>query len=593
MLRRMVKRVASPPREAPRSTDSGPSTQSPDTEKAELKAMIERKRRNDFVRKRELDMLRRIRREGLTPEQATALHATSRLDEPDSRPTQPPGLVERDVTAKIDAIEKQMVGAGQAPAAARSFPPPRPATPPPLLTQRLQDQSPTVPVALVVDHFPSTEAMPLGTPPAVPAGGAAVQRPPVTAAPPGLPQRAAPPPAWPPPPAPSAPPVTAAAAGPLAWDPPSPPPPAAGPVADVEVNELPHDHELDEAVMAFAQADFVHCERALVQMTSAGGLREHAPEAWLTLFDLYRATGQQARFEALAPAYSERFGVSAPQWYSLPRLVAQASQGQAGRAGEPTQVGWICPELLDGESVAQLHSQTLQLPLPWVLDWSRLQRVEADAALRLRLLMRQWAQQDLRMRWLSADCLFTALQDAAPVGVRDADPAFWLARLEALRLANRPDQFDEVAIDYCVTYEVSPPSWETSRCLARLGESGMNTLTAALSIVGDAVTSLLADPAGSQAIPVTTLELSGQLAGDIAPVLQGLDDKLGGARIVRVSCALLIRVDFIAAGDLLNWAMRKRHEQRELAFVDVHRLVALMFAAMGITEQAAVRLRQA
>ncbi|WP_431288528.1 hypothetical protein [Roseateles chitinivorans] len=38
-----------------------------DAAKAELRAMVERKRRNDFVRKRELDMLRKIRREGLTP----------------------------------------------------------------------------------------------------------------------------------------------------------------------------------------------------------------------------------------------------------------------------------------------------------------------------------------------------------------------------------------------------------------------------------------------------------------------------------------------------------------------------------------------
>ena len=35
-------------------------------EKSELKAMIERKRRNDFVRKREFDMLRKVRREGLS-----------------------------------------------------------------------------------------------------------------------------------------------------------------------------------------------------------------------------------------------------------------------------------------------------------------------------------------------------------------------------------------------------------------------------------------------------------------------------------------------------------------------------------------------
>ena len=33
-------------------------------EKSELKAMIERKRRNDFVRKREFDRLRRVRRDG-------------------------------------------------------------------------------------------------------------------------------------------------------------------------------------------------------------------------------------------------------------------------------------------------------------------------------------------------------------------------------------------------------------------------------------------------------------------------------------------------------------------------------------------------
>jgi hypothetical protein len=39
--------------------------------------MIERKRRNDFVRKREFDMLRKMRREGLSPEQLAALGRSS------------------------------------------------------------------------------------------------------------------------------------------------------------------------------------------------------------------------------------------------------------------------------------------------------------------------------------------------------------------------------------------------------------------------------------------------------------------------------------------------------------------------------------
>src|SRR3989344_3454322 len=67
-LRKVARFVANPTTDwsdldAPPS-DAGES----DYAKTEIKAMIERKRRNDFVRKRELDMLRKIRREGLSPD---------------------------------------------------------------------------------------------------------------------------------------------------------------------------------------------------------------------------------------------------------------------------------------------------------------------------------------------------------------------------------------------------------------------------------------------------------------------------------------------------------------------------------------------
>jgi hypothetical protein len=58
-----------------------------------------------------------------------------------------------------------------------------------------------------------------------------------------------------------------------------------------------------------------------------------------------------------------------------------------------------------------------------------------------------------------------------------------------------------------------------------------------------------------------------------------------------VSCARLIRVDFIAAGDLLNWVLARRNEQRSVVLEDAHRLIALFFCAMGINEHARVRLK--
>jgi hypothetical protein len=52
-------------------------------------------------------------------------------------------------------------------------------------------------------------------------------------------------------------------------------------------------------------------------------------------------------------------------------------------------------------------------------------------------------------------------------------------------------------------------------------------------------------------------------------------------------------VDFIAAGDLLNWVLARRAEDREVIFNNPHRLVAQFFGAMGINEHARVKLKLA
>jgi hypothetical protein len=62
--------------------------------------------------------------------------------------------------------------------------------------------------------------------------------------------------------------------------------------------------------------------------------------------------------------------------------------------------------------------------------------------------------------------------------------------------------------------------------------------------------------------------------------------------MVSVSCARLIRVDFLAAGDLLNWVLTRRNESRTVQFTEAHRLVALFFTAMGISEHAQVHIRK-
>jgi ABC-type transporter Mla MlaB component len=553
-FRKVVKFVANPATEW--AELDAPTEESRENEyaKGELKAMIERKRRNDFVRKREFDMLRKVRREGLTGEQLAALGGSSRIDDSQPRISDQPVRQDAGVKAKIDEIEQQMVGDGYASTQRRA---PEfynaPTQPAPLGGQAVR---PVVPAS----HGGPVESHSAKAPVAVPA-------------PPQV--------------------SRAAAVAPIHLE--MPQAEDFGKAFTVAAStDVAHDPDLDEAVIAFANADFEQCEQALSTLTGLSGARSQHAETWLVLFDLYRATGQQHKFESLAMDYAQQFGWSAPQWFSMPKLVAEAaSEERPSSARIEGQVGWVCPSYLDADSVAKLASLALQMPLPWVFDWGGLETIDAEAAGRLSEVFRSWIPQDLDMRWLSGERLFSVLQDAAPTSVRDADPAFWQLRLDALRMTNRPDQFDEAAIDYCVTYEVSPPSWEASRCVARIAGSTQGMTQPPLSVVSDVSTSFQESQITDAAhmVEVGTVELSGQLVGDIATTLAKMDSELGSAKIVNVSCARLIRVDFIAAGDLLNWVLARRNENRTVSFVDAHRMVALFFGAMGINEHANVKVR--
>jgi len=60
---------------------------------------------------------------------------------------------------------------------------------------------------------------------------------------------------------------------------------------------------------------------------------------------------------------------------------------------------------------------------------------------------------------------------------------------------------------------------------------------------------------------------------------------------VVISCARLIRIDFTAAGTLLNWVTSRQAEARQVQFIEVHRLVAAFFNVIGISEHSRVIAR--
>jgi ABC-type transporter Mla MlaB component len=568
-----------------------------------LKEMIERKRRNDFVRKREFDMLRKMRRSevmaGQDPMARPSFFQSSMPSKPDDRAT---------TLKKIDEIEAQMsmqwwktkhgdsslrsTGSAALPASAH-VPLDAPAAGRvPLPANRASNaytRTAPQPLAPAPARAPAETPAMLGS--VTPAGLAPAAAVPVPGASRPQPGAAARPPAA----------LAISAVTPARGDSVgnSNSVFSASKLIAIDVDEFAHDPELEEASIRFANGDDAGAEAGLLEVLSPQGQRINHDETWLTLFDLYRATGQLDRYESAAIEFAGRFARSAPQWVSLPDAVSRMNS-TASAAPSPSQqaADWTSPASFGTQTLATLNLALAKAAQPWRLNWNKLNTIEDGALEGLGRLFTQWASQSVQLRFIGGDNLENVLKNGTPSGDKSVNPAWWRLRMEMLRVTHRPDEFELVALDYCVTYEVSPPSWESARTEFKPLQNDGSYISGH-TIIGDAFHDSMATGAmtmvGDSQIPqmsnVSTVELAGQILGDAGEALATLDAKLAGADIMVISCDRLIRIDFSAAGTLLNWVSSRQAEGRQVQFVQVHRLVAAFFNVIGISEHARVVAR--
>ncbi|WP_298214337.1 STAS domain-containing protein [Acidovorax sp.] len=540
-----------------------------------LKEMIERKRRNDFVRRREFDQLRKLRQrevlQGHRVEDAAGRPSffQSSMASPD----------ERAVTLKkIDEIEAQMSqqwwkskqAGGDAPtqpgvlpeskaepsesAHARAYAPTAPGS----LPTPLDNKAPVQPLfaddSMAIGKFGGTDAQMLpGTTPHVEASF-------------------------------------------------SPEAAAAQPAPAFEPEEFVHEPDLEEAAIRFANGDQAGAESGLLDVLAQHQQDEPEQqlEIWMTLFDLYRATGQHDRFDALAIDFAAQFSRSAPLWFSMPELLglavaAPAASGGAQAAPEAPMrrdFSWNAPPTLAVSSVAALQASLARAAAPWTLSWSRLTAIEDAAVPLLADQITHWADLDGQIVFSGVEKLNVLLEAKTQSGDRSSSPEWWRLRMAAMRLMGKPDEFELVALDYCVTYEVSPPSWVSPRC-GYSDNEGVSSGTAPLAADSDFMASDLGElsaPAPLDAGPVA--ELSGHVDGDATPLLQPFEAFLRPGVPLTIACDKLIRVDFAAAGSVLNWAAEQQGHGHVIQFHNLQRLVAIFFNVIGINEHAWVAPRK-
>ena len=315
----------------------------------------------------------------------------------------------------------------------------------------------------------------------------------------------------------------------------------------------PAEADAEEAAVLFANG-----QDEAVRSVLENAVRVHqssrGERLWLMLFDLYRLTGQKTAFETLGINYAQAFEKSPPAWRDKSKGMPKSRQVVAGSLlfrGELTG---------DNDVAFDTVKQALAKNPKLRLDLTKITRLDAPGCGRLFTLLQHASKNKLEIELLGRDALGVLLQKCVVVG-RAEDRECWLLFLELCQLQGQHEIFEDVAVDYAVTFEVSPPSWEPKRVAAP--EPMQQT-----AATGDG------DEAGGDDYV---------LRGDVKsarfldlPAYAEVHDP------VVVDCAALSRIDFISAGAMLNVLTVIRRTGKQIVFHHPNHLVAELFNVVGL-----------
>jgi len=320
---------------------------------------------------------------------------------------------------------------------------------------------------------------------------------------------------------------------------------------------------IDEAAILFSLGELGTVEELLQGAIRDPALDGEGRIAWAMLLDLYQVMRQREQFDELSIAYAERFETSPPAWID----VATASRTKSGDLPTITFSG-----VLDSRILPQLEQlQALAGRKHTVrLEFTRVSEVDpVGCGVLLRVLERlHLAGHDLVL--VGALELALMIKAILEVGRRDETAAPWLLQLEIYRLLNMEQAFEDSSIDYCITFEVSPPAFEAPSYKVTAVEHDVDDVAEAIE---------------QFRLPVEILEHSAALINDVEAYVAQHNPAL-------LDCSKLVRVDFNAASQLLAHLEPLARNGAVIKLREVNHLVAALFRVAGMQEIAHIEARK-
>lgn len=320
---------------------------------------------------------------------------------------------------------------------------------------------------------------------------------------------------------------------------------------------------IEEAAILFANGQTDMIEPILLHAIADDAVGSTPQTVWGMLFDLYQITGQREKFETLSLDYASKFEMSPPGWIESGKTETPAV---APRASGSTP-GVAFPAKLDAGIVKQLERVKNMAGMSNVLrlEFARVAEVDPIGCGLLLSVLKKLQKSGHNLVLVGAAELAEKIRAILAVGRRDETEAPWLLLLELLRLLNREAEFEETSIDYCVTFEVSPPAFESPQD----------------KVVTDTEESIEQDTSEDAE---DRFMMPAVIDARNETLLQHITAHVHKHNPAILDCAKLTRMDFTAAGWLFGGMTPLINSGRIIELHNVNHFVTALCGVMGIKD---------
>ena len=353
-----------------------------------------------------------------------------------------------------------------------------------------------------------------------------------------------------------------------------PPPPQSAEMEMIEFDALSFDgasataeshSAVEEAAILYANERVTEAISVLLHFIKEN-IETRDLHPWLLLFDLYQLLGMKQQFDELSMEFIVKYERSAPVWEGA-RAATMTAKPQPKR-------GMASGIHLKGEIGAAQHADIDRLSslaegdAGVKLDMVAATAIDAETAARLAAVLHGIRRGEKRISVAGAK-EFVQIIKAQLDGAARQEMRYWALLFELYQILSLQNEFEDAAIDYAVTFELSPPSWEAlPETVQTAGASEPEVQEPGLEAEG--------------------FMIEGVLSSASEHKLRDLERHAETRTEIHIDMSNATRVDFVTVGAFIGTLMMLNQGGKQVVISGANGMIHALFDVMGVTEYATI-----